>query len=86
VPRLLTLLVALGLLSAPLAGCGGDSGDTGASNEGPAWNHDPADAALGPKAWGGIDPAFERCEAGDRQSHVNIVEAAPGELPALEFD
>jgi carbonic anhydrase len=82
----LTLCVVLALLGAPLAGCGGDSGDTGGASEGPAWNHDPANAELGPNAWGGIDASFEQCRTGDRQSPVAIAKAASADLPALEFD
>ena len=36
--------------------------------------------------WGGIDQSFEQCGTGDNQSPVDIAEAIPADLPALEFD
>lgn len=84
--RRLTLCLIVALLSALLVGCGGESGSTGSASEGPAWNHDPANAELGPNAWAGIDASFERCGTGDRQSPVDIANAASADLPSLEFD
>jgi carbonic anhydrase len=71
-----------------LAGCGGDSDDSGASPSGeePAWNHDPADTELGPKVWGEIDESFEQCRTGDQQSPVDISGAVRADLPPLEFE
>jgi carbonic anhydrase len=82
-------LCALSVSVALLAGCGGgsDGSDgTGPTVEGPAWNHDPGDASLGPAAWGEVDPSFERCTSGDRQSPVDIAEQTPADLPKLEFN
>ena len=36
--------------------------------------------------WGDIDPSFEECGTGDRQSPVDIAESTPADLPDLEFD
>ncbi|MEP7224966.1 MAG: carbonic anhydrase family protein, partial [Actinomycetota bacterium] len=68
-----------------LAGCGG-SDDVEATTEGPAWNHDPADATAGPGVWGKIDESLPQCLAGDSQSPVDIAETIPTDLPELEFD
>jgi carbonic anhydrase len=84
--RLYAMSVAVALLCPQLAGCGGGSDGTGSTVEGPAWNHDPGDATLGPAAWGEIDPSFERCMSGDRQSPVDIAEPIPADLPKLEFN
>ena len=82
--RLLAFCLALALAGAVLVGCGGgDSGDAAA--EGPAWNHNPADPELGPRAWGGIDPSFELCRTGERQSPVDIAQTTAADLPPLEF-
>ena len=72
ISRLCALSVAVALLCPLLAGCGGDSDGTGSTVEGPAWNRDPGDATRGPAAWGEIDPSFEQCMSGDRQSPVDI--------------
>jgi carbonic anhydrase len=84
--RIRRLSVTVTLLCALLAGCGGGSDDTGSTVEGPAWNHNPGDATLGPAAWGEIDPSFEQCMSGDRQSPVDIAEPIPADLPKLEFN
>jgi carbonic anhydrase len=72
------------LLALVTASCGGGEGGEAAA-EGPAWNHNPADAVLGPSAWGQIDASFERCASGERQSPVDIVGASRSDLPPLEF-
>ena len=54
--RLLCVLsFAVALLCPLVAGCGDGSDGTGSTVEGPAWNHDPADATRGPAAWGEVD-------------------------------
>jgi carbonic anhydrase len=80
--RLVALCLALALVV--VAGCGGGSGGTAAA-EGPAWSHNPADAAAGPAAWGEIDQSFEQCRTGERQSPVDLVGAVAADLPELEF-
>jgi carbonic anhydrase len=82
--RLVAFSLGLVLLCAMAVGCGGDSG-SGGGTEGPAWTHSRRDAALGPKAWGGIDASFETCASGQRQSPVDIVRPEPSNLPPLEF-
>ena len=79
--RLAALLCLLALV-----GCGSDSGGSEPTVEGPAWNHNPSDASAGPTVWGGIDQSFEQCGTGANQSPVDIAEAIPADLPALEFD
>jgi carbonic anhydrase len=69
-----------------LAGCGGGSDDAASTVEGPIWNHNPGDTAGGPAAWGGIDPSFELCGSGDKQSPIDIAGATAAELPKLQFD
>ena len=64
-----------------VVGCSG-----GSDGEPPAWNHNPNDTTLGPRAWGEIDEAFEECLAGKEQSPVDIAGAVPADLPDLEFD
>ena len=83
-----TLSVAVALLCPLLAGCGGgdDSDGTAPTVEGPAWNHNPGDATLGPAAWGEIDPSFELCSSGDAQSPVDVAEPVPADLPGLELN
>ena len=49
------------------------------------WNHNPADAVLGPSDWGNLDPSFATCGAGRQQSPVDISATTPGGLPPLEF-
>jgi carbonic anhydrase len=83
--RLFALSLVLVLLCAVAAGCGGDS-ESGDGSEGPAWTHSARDPELGPKAWGGIDPSFETCADGRRQSPVDISRPMPSNLPPLEFD
>lgn len=78
---LLAAVCAVGIV-----GCGGESSDDGAPSVPLAWNHDPADAELGPEAWGGIDRAFETCRTGLAQSPVDISEEVVADLPQLEFD
>ena len=53
-----------------LVGCAGDS-----DGEAPAWNHDPADTALGPEAWGEIDRSHRKLA--HRGSYENLVWVAP---------
>jgi len=65
-----------------LAGCAGGDNEAAA----PAWNHDPADASLGPTAWGEIDVSFEQCRSGESQSPVDIAGAVEADLPDLVFD
>jgi carbonic anhydrase len=78
--------VALSVL-ALVAACSGlvDEEPSVAANGPPAWNHDPADASLGPAGWGSIDDAFEACLTGTNQSPVDIANAVPADLPPLEF-
>lgn len=76
----------LAILCALFAGCGADSDDAAPSSEPPAWNHDPADATLGPTAWGEIDESFEQCSSGESQSPVDVTGAVEADLPDLEFD
>lgn len=82
------IVLVLLLVPVALTGCGGDSDDGGApaAGEEPSWNHDPADAELGPRVWGEIDESFEQCRTGDRQSPVDISGAVRADLPPLEFD
>ena len=49
------------------------------------WNHDPG-SAIGPLNWGALDPAFEMCDSGTRQSPVNISGTTRGGGPSLRFD
>jgi carbonic anhydrase len=86
VARFLAAFFVLALLCVLPACGGGDSEGTGATPEGPAWNHNPADTSLGPAAWGEIDASFEQCRAGDRQSPVDIARTVPTNLPELEFN
>jgi carbonic anhydrase len=74
--RKLALLV-LGATVAALAAAGWAVGAT-------AWNHDPG-SAIGPAHWETIDPAFEKCGTGTRQSPVNITRTRHGGGPALQF-
>jgi carbonic anhydrase len=66
-----------------LASCGGPGGS---ASEPPAWNHDPADANLGPESWGSIDPSFEACMDGFEQSPIDIADPDASDLPPLVFD
>ncbi len=59
-----------------------------------AWSVHAADAAPhwaytghhgGPKQWAELDPKFEACAKGTRQSPIDIRGAVKSELPALEF-
>jgi carbonic anhydrase len=84
--RLCALSVAVGLLCAVLAGCGGGSDDASSTVEGPVWNHDPGDDTAGPAGWGKVDPSFQVCTSGDRQSPVDLAGAKPADLPELEFN
>lgn len=69
-----------------LAACGGsEQAAAPATTDSPAWNHDPADADLGPASWGTIDESFEACQTGMAQSPVDIGDAVPSDLPPLEF-
>jgi carbonic anhydrase len=65
-----------------LAGCGG-----GEESAAPSWNHDPADSARGPAAWGELDDEFEQCASGEAQSPVDLTaEELTVVLEDLEFD
>jgi carbonic anhydrase len=86
ISRLCAQSVAVVLLCLLLAACGGGSDGTAPTVEGPTWNHDPANATLGPAAWGEVDPSFQPCMSGDRQSPVDIAKAVPADLPKLEFN
>jgi carbonic anhydrase len=79
-----TVAAALVVASAlALAACGGAAATPSGP---PAWNHDPADAGLGPEEWGEIDPSFEACLDGDAQSPIDIADAVTADLPPLVFD
>lgn len=80
------IVVALVLCAAVLPGCDGGSGGEEAAGETPAWNHDPADTALGPGSWGAIDESYEQCADGEEQSPIDVTNATPVDLPDLEFD
>jgi carbonic anhydrase len=78
-------VIALSMLV--LAACGGPGSATPRAPTGPpAWNHDPADASLGPESWGSIDPSFEACRDSSEQSPIDIVDPVAGDLPPLVFD
>jgi len=78
-------VVAISVLA--LAACGGPGSATPTPPaEPPAWNHDPADADLGPESWGSIDPSFAACVDGSEQSPIDIADPVASDLPPLVFD
>jgi carbonic anhydrase len=82
---LISRLAVVLVLALALVGCGGGSGGVEATEEPPAWNHDPEDATLGPSGWGEIDDSYELCLTGSGQSPIDIAAAVPTDLPPLEF-
>ena len=51
----------------------------------PTWDHDPGDAAFGPKGWGELDDSYEKCLSGSEQSPLDIVSPVVTDLPPLEL-
>ncbi len=76
--RVLSALVAVCIVA---VGCAG--GDESAAP--PAWNHDPANATLGPAGWGAL-AGYEECGTGTRQSPVDLAAAVDADLPTLQLD
>ena len=80
---------ALCLLAVVIAtvgvGCGDEDGSVAPPTEAPAWNHDPADASVGPNAWSDLE-GFEECGSGREQSPVDVTAAVDTGLPSLELD
>ena len=66
-------------------GCGDEDGSVAPPTEAPAWNHDPADASVGPTAWSDLE-GFEECASGREQSPVDVAAAVDADLPSLELD
>ncbi len=53
-----------------------------AAHGGAHWGYMGSDA---PSLWGSLDPAYEACAAGKKQSPINIAQFAQGQLPAIEM-
>ena len=49
----------------------------------PHWTYD---GEKGPRFWGKLDPDFSLCEAGQKQSPIDIEKTAPATLPKLRAD
>lgn len=49
----------------------------------PHWSYSGPD---GPDHWGDLDPAWNACKDGKRQSPINIEGAKKSDLPAIQFD
>jgi carbonic anhydrase len=78
--RLRALGVVVGL--AVLAGCGGDDEEAGAPERPASFGYAGSE---GPENWAALDPAYEACSAGDRQSPIDLVGGNERELPELEL-
>ena len=50
----------------------------------PHWNYQ--NGPEGPSHWAELDPLFETCARGQNQSPIDIRDATPADLPALQFD
>jgi len=48
----------------------------------PHWSYQ---GATGPEHWGDLNPEYSTCKAGHSQSPINIANAVPEKLPAIEF-
>lgn len=55
---------------------------TGFAHAGPHWSYT---GPAGPRQWAQLDPSFEACARGARQSPIDIRDAVKADLPALEF-
>jgi carbonic anhydrase len=49
----------------------------------PHWTYEGAD---GPTHWADLSPDFALCKAGSRQSPIDIRDAKPADLPAIQFN
>jgi Eukaryotic-type carbonic anhydrase len=68
-----------------IAGCGGDEEageDERSEQQPPAFGYSGAE---GPSHWGSLDPAFEECSAGKRQSPIALQDGQAADLPRIDF-
>jgi carbonic anhydrase len=60
------------------------AGASRADGPGPHWRYGPHQHG-GPQHWAELDPKFEACAQGQRQSPIDIRAAVKTDLPALQF-
>lgn len=70
------LLLAIALFGVAIAGCGSDDDSSG---EHASFGYGEAD---GPARWASLDPAYEECDTGRRQSPVDLRDPAASPNPA----